>query len=116
MWQGIEVKVSSLLKVAATATFAFAPPSSAQTEDEVCKVLGDLGAVTMTARQKGAPLSDILKLFNNSSDEYITELARKFAITAYELPRYLTEENQQQAISEFRDVIELACYKKAQSE
>ena len=116
MWKGTKENVSFIFKAAATATFAFVPPSFAQSDDEVCKSLGDLGSTFMKARQKGIPLSDLVKVFPESSDNYTAEVARKLAIAAYEQPRYSTEENQLQVVSEFRDAIELACYKKAQSE
>ena len=116
MWQGTKKNVSFLLKAAVTAAFAFAPPSSAQSDDDLCKSLGELGASFMRARQGGIPLSDVLNVFPESPDEDTGEVARKIAIAAYEQPRYSTEENQLQVISEFRDAIELVCYKKAQSE
>lgn len=116
MWQGTKENVSFLLKAAATATFAFTPPSFAQSVDEVCKTLGDLGATFMQARQKGIPLSDLMEVFPESPDDYTAELARTILFAAYEQPRFSTEDIQLQAISEFRDAIELECYKDAQSD
>ena len=84
------------------------PPETSDEETDFCKALGDLAETIMTARQEGASLSDMM---GRIKDSEIADIQRKIILAAYEEPRWATEETKKEAIEDFRNEIELECYK-----
>jgi hypothetical protein len=74
--------------------------------DTVCRAWGSGAVVIMMMRQQGVALDAQLKI-NGSAPL----MSREETIRAYEVPRFETEEAKQKAENDFRDEIELQCYK-----
>jgi len=82
--------------------------------DEFCRAMGILAETIMTNRQKGISLQAMLDLASKTIKEPDTlALAKNMIMTAYDSPRYMSEESKQEAIEEFRDAGTLACLKGA---
>ncbi|WP_205387814.1 hypothetical protein, partial [Pseudosulfitobacter sp. DSM 107133] len=67
---------------------------------------GEAAATFMRSSQDGIPLSRLLKV----SGIQRNTLTYKILLTAYEQPRFSTEVYQREAIANFRNGVELACY------
>lgn len=80
--------------------------------DAVCSASGSLAASIMLLRQQNKPLSLVMKTLlapvEQSPDAQ--NIIRQLVLSAYEMPAFHTEENQQRAISDFQNTTELACY------
>jgi hypothetical protein len=72
----------------------------------LCEEVADLASTTMASRQSGAPMANVMSMSEDPSFEDIV-------ISAYERPRYTTQEHQQRAIQNFRDEWYLDCVKAA---
>lgn len=77
-------------------------------DDHVCKVLGMVAGSIMENRQLGIPLSDML-------DVTPMPLLRQIVLLAYEKPRYYSDEVVREEIQDFRNDIEVECYRKEMS-
>jgi len=75
-------------------------------EITVCESMGLSAETIMGARQAGLPLSEIMDMIPDDNVYHET-----MALWAYEEPVWSTSDNQEKAKREFRDKIELACYK-----
>ena len=78
-----------------------------------CGGVGQIAEKIMMARQQEKPMSAQVQFFNELAD--ISEASRgallTYVVRAYEQPSYQTPENQQRAAAEFRNEIELECYR-----
>ena len=84
--------------------------STASLAQDGCAQLGEIADSIMHSRQSGDALSemiDLAKSFGGDLGKVLTQIT----IDAYEEPKWRTEENKQNAISEFRNKVELQCYK-----
>ncbi len=63
----------------------------------------------MTKRQADFPMSTLMQSIDGV-DEATRPLARLLIIMAYQKPDFSVEENQQEAVAEFRNQAELSCY------
>ena len=76
--------------------------TSAQADQ--CQDAGDLAEAVMTARQNGAPISQLMEIANGQ------EIIVKMVLMAYGEPRYSTDQFQSLAIEDFRNLWEVGCY------
>ena len=83
---------------------SFAPLASAE-EEVNCAIQGIMAEVVMGGRQVGLPISEAIA---------IAPSLKEMVLLAHEEPAWSTSENQEKAKREFRNKIELACYKKLQ--
>ena len=87
---------------------ALAVSGQAQAQNsEKCKKIGAIAESIMKARQRGIPISKLMEV----SEENAGGSLRPVILFAYERPRYNSEEYQQEEIEDFRNRIELQCYK-----
>jgi hypothetical protein len=102
--------ITSLAAVAALLSGFAALPASAQ--EDGCANMGYLAEVIMQQRQSGMTMSDMVARAEASGEEnpQILDLTRAIIIDAYSRPQYGSPEYQENAISEFRNAVELACY------
>lgn len=75
--------------------------------NEGCKELGEFAQLVMEHRQNEVPISTLMA--NLASIEG-SELWRAIVIEAYKQRSFLSPENKDRAINEFRNEIELLCY------
>lgn len=80
-----------------------ATPLTAETED-VCANMGDAAEAIMSLRQNGYPISDLMDKFGDSN------LFRAIILSAYEKPRFSTDEYKQESVRDFRNEVETLCY------
>lgn len=73
-----------------------------------CKSLGDIAANIMRDRQTGRPLHDLME---KASSATTNPLMKNIIIKAYERPAYPDGPGKTQAIADFRNDIEVLCYK-----
>ena len=76
--------------------------TSAQADQ--CQDAGDLAEAVMTARQNGAPISQLMEIASGQ------EIIVKMVLMAYGEPRYSTDQFQSRAIEDFRNLWEVGCY------
>jgi hypothetical protein len=72
----------------------------------------------MKGRQNDYPLSKMMEVLDRKGDgssPEIKAMARKLIMLAYDLPDFSSEKNKKEAIAEFGNDAELACYRGAQS-
>jgi hypothetical protein len=93
-----------MLKPIILALTLLATPLAAETEGHPCEMLGGLAAQIMEARQVGVPLSDMMRISADS------ELIQALTISAYQSPRFSTDAYRQEAITDFRNEVEVMCY------
>lgn len=68
-----------------------------------CKDVGDIAESLMKARQANVPISKII--------EKVPKL-KGLTLEAYKYPAYSSDKYRTKAIKEFRNRVEIACYKK----
>ena len=88
-----------------------AAQASEPSKDETCKRWGDLAAKIMDLRQLEEPMSSVIKLIASDKDSKVT---RAIIIDAYNQPSYKTKQNQKRATDEYRNKVELECFKNAE--
>ncbi|MBO9429637.1 hypothetical protein [Sulfitobacter sp. R18_1] len=71
-----------------------------------CELYGEAAATFMRSSQDGVPLSGLIRV----SGIQRNTLTYKILLMAYEQPRFSTEVYQREAIANFRNGVELACY------
>ena len=93
-----------MLKPLTLALTLLSAPLMAQETEDPCMVLGELAEQIMTARQNGAPLSDLMVIAGD--DDLVTVLV----LEAYSSQRYFSDRVRTEVIEDFRNVVELVCY------
>ena len=97
----------SIVKAILVTLALWATPVFAQevkgTEDP-CLTLGVISTTVMEARQRGVSIGDLMVVAKES------ELLQAIILAAYQVPRFNTEEYQQQAVADFGNEVMLACY------
>ena len=84
--------------------------SPAAAEEHVCQVIGELGETIMTMRQSGAPMSKMMAVLPQI-DAQIREVTEIAVRMAYDEPLYSSESYQRRAVVQFRDKVEVLCFK-----
>ena len=91
---------------------ALANPAAAQTADSllICPATGELAQTIMTNRQNGVSMSthvaNILP-----KDETARALIMGIITAAYDVPRFSAPDNQRRAIEDFRNEMEVVCFR-----
>lgn len=81
-------------------------------DTSLCPSLGDAAEMIMGHRQNGTPISTLMEgIAVIVKEPSVQEWYKTVTILAYEEPSYGTNEMQQSMIAEFRNEIELMCYK-----
>jgi hypothetical protein len=88
---------------------ALAMPATAQVDDSMCPDMGAMAVEIMAARQAGMAISTMIELLPD--DPASAELIRAVVMAAYAVPRFSTDEAQARAAADFRNDVELACYR-----
>lgn len=83
-----------------------------QTNDEVCVLMAKHAETIMRSRQSGASLTGMLEIAHNTDYPGLAEIGRALVISAFEVPRFNSDEVKQQQINDFRDKVHLACIKR----
>lgn len=86
------------------AAIAFTLVLATSAQADQCQDAGDLAEAVMTARQNGAPISQLMEIANGQ------EIIVKMVLMAYGEPRYSTDQFQSRAIEDFRNLWEVGCY------
>ena len=91
---------------------ALASPAAAQTAESllICPTTGKLAQTVMKNRQNGVPMSthvaNILP-----KEEAARAIVMGIITAAYEVPRFSTPANQRRAVEDFRNEMEVACFR-----
>ncbi|MDY6469397.1 hypothetical protein SKM57_12510 [Acinetobacter faecalis] len=78
---------------------------------ETCEDIELIAGVIMENRQYGTPMSKAMLILNKTDDEQFKQVLEKIIISAYEMPKFSTEANKQEAITDFKEAYFLGCYK-----
>ena len=78
---------------------------------DLCKTFSSIAVQIMTARQQGVPMVDVLEIAAQGKSKEFNTLAKKLVVSAYEQPRFMTQQNVQRSIDKFRDQVTLDCVK-----
>ena len=106
----VAVALSATVYAATNAKKEAAKPTaeSAQRDQALCTTLGEFAGSIMESRQVGIPLSKMLEAVAEGGKD---TLSRSLILAAYDTPRYNGATYRQRAIDEFRNDIEIRCYK-----
>jgi len=106
----VAVALSATVYAATNAKKEAAKPTaeSAQRDQTLCTTLGEFAGSIMESRQVGIPLSKMLEAVAEGGKD---TLSRSLILAAYDTPRYNGATYRQRAIDEFRNDIEIRCYK-----
>jgi hypothetical protein len=74
-----------------------------------CQAMDDISATIMFNRQLGVPMAEMIKTADTSDDEQVKEAIQAIIKDAYLISRYEAKENQEKAITDFRNKVYLAC-------
>lgn len=94
------------LLIAAAMTLSLG--AAADDKADTCDLVNKLAHSIMDARQRGVDMAEAMRLANESS---ISDLIKPIIIAAYEKPRYSVEENQRNAVTDFKNAVYLVCVK-----
>ncbi|TCN30145.1 hypothetical protein [Sinorhizobium americanum] len=107
--------LSATACIAATCIFALV--TSAEADDNtmrLCKTIGMYARTIMEKRQADVPMSAMMETIDRAMGPPAPEAAAKFAremvMLAYQKPGFSVAENQQEAIAEFGNQMELVCF------
>lgn len=70
-----------------------------------CPVISRTAGEIMRAHQVGVPLTRAMEIVGDDA------FWRNIVLQAYSSPRYSTDENRRNAVTDFTTTVELACYK-----
>ncbi|MEY9780357.1 hypothetical protein [Sinorhizobium fredii] len=100
--------------IAATCiVFALATSAKADDANTFCKSIGETARLIMERRQADVPMSAMMQAIDGSkAPEAVGKFGRELVILAYQKPDFSVEENQNEAIAEFVNEVELACYQR----
>ncbi len=93
--------------IAALALFAASP---AKADDDVCTAVGEMSQSILEARYAGVPLSKAIATANVATEGPIRDYIRAVVMDAYKQPAYTSRDFQRQAVLDFRNTWEVACY------
>lgn len=94
--------IKKLILVSALLSF------NAQANDDdfkKCKDIEGVAGLIMEMRQKGTPMSDMIKAANGDP------LGKVLIIEAYDRPKYSTDQNKKDAVQRFKNIIFGTCIK-----
>jgi len=87
------------------AIFLATPTIAEEEEQHICETLGDVAYKVMELRQGGVPMSTVMQISDS-------ELVQAIIVDAYDQPRFSTDSYKQNAMNDFRNYVEVECYKK----
>lgn len=96
--------------VAALLLITVANASQAAIDEKTCLVVKEIAEATMSARQTGVDVVDMINLANETGGKLGT-LSKALAIDAYKMPSYSTKEFKDREIAEFGTRHYLNCIK-----
>lgn len=101
-----------LMSLVMAATVFSCAPSYAQEEDQLCTMLGAAANQIMTDRQEGVPMDSQLARVDAVSLNSPTarSLLYTLVITAYQVPRVVTREDQAEVSLQFQELVEETCF------
>jgi hypothetical protein len=92
-----------------------AMPLQAENWREFCGSMGELAATIMENRQSGVSMATMMEAVPGEGNS-TSELSETLIISAFETPRYSTDQMQKRAVEEFRDEAYLSCVKAKRSQ
>lgn len=94
------------LLIAAAVAMSFM--AQAEEKQDICGMVNELAGSIMSARQRGVDMAQAMKAAGENAE---ADFIRKIIIAAYEKPRYSVAENQQAAVTDFKNSVYLICVK-----
>lgn len=79
-----------------------------------CKRMENSAKMVMKARQAGAPMSKLWDVAVNTNNEYLEEMYKMLIRSAYDKPRFSTEEMQERSVMDFQNEYFSACMRNAE--
>lgn len=102
----MRIVLSSVLLLLATAAHG------EETWEDVCESFGSTSESIMEQRQKGVPMSKLMKAIGGmDASEHFLATLKDIVIEAYEEPQYRGDDYTADAVRRFRNKVELDCYK-----
>ena len=80
----------------------------AEEKQDICGMVNELAGSIMSARQRGVDMAQAMSL---ASESGAADIIKPIIIAAYEKPRYSVAENQQLAVTDFKNSVYLVCVK-----
>lgn len=95
-------------KLLISAAVAMSLTAQAEEKQDICGMVNELAGSIMSARQRGVDMAQAMKLAGENAE---ADFIRQIIIAAYEKPRYSVAENQQAAVTDFKNSVYLICVK-----
>lgn len=96
------------MRIVIAATLAlFATPALS---NPLCVSSGELAATIMENRQSGIVMSRMMDIADNVAVPAVGALTRELVLQAYSVPQYSSQSYRINAVAEFRNQVEYACY------
>ncbi|MBW9113170.1 hypothetical protein JNB88_05845 [Rhizobium cauense] len=98
------------------AIFLVGIPAYAVSSTETCSAVGETAKSVMDARQKNTDMSKLMEIMDRTGDgdEGTQEFYRKIVILAYKRPAWHTQKLRDEAVAQFSNDIQLACFQNAE--
>lgn len=100
--------IKSVVALAGALTLTFlTQPVLGQSKEamEVCEEYSESARLIMGARQDGVEIAKVMRLAEKADDAAIKDIV----VRAYSEPRYNTERNKQNSVTDFSNEVYLAC-------
>ncbi len=95
------------LKLLGLAFCALSAPHAFATDQDKCKLMGLRAELVMDSRQSGVPFSQMLETAGTDA------VLKLFIHEAFKVPRYYSDEMQQRATADYKELWERVCFKPA---
>ena len=102
--------MKALIKKSAVALMGFAACAAAEASKfDNCNKVAQLSESIMSARQKGVPAERAYMVFSKEENPTARDAYMALVTQAYEVPRFQTDENKRNAVSDFKDKTLVSC-------
>ncbi|WP_298146323.1 hypothetical protein [uncultured Acinetobacter sp.] len=103
-------KLLVLIPIITLSTFTHGKMTKDNAIEEICGSISEYSESVMQSRQLGGKMVDSIKLINQSgAAEPIKNFHKSIVFEAYKEPKWATEKNQKNAVTEFSNKMYLVC-------
>lgn len=83
--------------------------ASGENKLENCRKIAKISESIMDSRQKGVPAERVYQVFSREENPKAKDAYMAMVTSAYQVPRFNTEENKRSAVADFKDKTLVTC-------
>ncbi|MGE8515776.1 MAG: hypothetical protein ACN6OM_04120 [Alcaligenes nematophilus] len=76
---------------------------------DICDFVGDFSKSVMLARQSGVPAQELMAPLKKDDGAKYVDTLKRIVVSAYNVPLFRTEDEKEEAITEFQNTWYLSC-------